>query len=127
MEVTPGDDDFVKPAKIRKPDGKVQEHLYPLELLITHSYESVNRPDETSVADVLAPLALKDQPEEFAKGDYDFYGTDYHEPVVLFPWRIFFFRFVQESFGIYKSAVQNSLDVIGLFLNLDRYIPFLGI
>ena len=48
MEVTPGDDDFVWLAKIRKPDGKVQEqlikHLYSWELLITHSHQAVNSP-----------------------------------------------------------------------------------
>ena len=34
MNVTPGDDDHVRSAKIREPDGKVQgrsiKHLYPL-------------------------------------------------------------------------------------------------
>ena len=42
MEVIPGDDVLVRSAKIRKSDGKVQEHsikhLYPLELSIAHSH-----------------------------------------------------------------------------------------
>ena len=49
MEVISGDDDLVRSAKIRKPDGKAQEDsiklLYPLELLsITHSHLAVIPP-----------------------------------------------------------------------------------
>ena len=61
--VTLGNDDLVRSARIRKTDGKVQEHsikhLYPLELLITHSHQTVITPDENSVSDVLASSRLK--------------------------------------------------------------------
>ena len=43
MEVTPGDDDLVRSAKIKKPDRKVWEHsikhLYSLMLSIPHSHK----------------------------------------------------------------------------------------
>ena len=57
MEVNPGDDDFVRSAKNRKPDGKLQEHS--MVLSITHSRQAVNPPVETSVSDVLAPFHPK--------------------------------------------------------------------
>ena len=48
MEVTPGDDNQVRSAKITKRDGKVQKHsikhLYPLELSINHSHQAVIPP-----------------------------------------------------------------------------------
>ena len=72
MEVTPGDDDLVGSAKIRKPDRKVQEnsikHLYSLMLSIIHSDQAVITSDENSVSNILAlSLAPKDPPEECTK------------------------------------------------------------
>ena len=88
MEVTPGDDDLDRSAKIRKSDGKGHvhsiKHLYPLELSITHSYQAVTPPDENSVSDVLAPSRPKNKPEECTKKIKTLYGIDCHESVVQF-------------------------------------------
>ena len=59
MAVTPGDNDLIRLAKIRKPDAKVQEqlikHLNPLELSITHSHQVVIPSNENSTSDILVP------------------------------------------------------------------------
>ena len=54
IEFAPVNEDLVRLAKIRKSDGKVQEHsIKQLELLFTHSYQAV------SISDVLAPTGPK--------------------------------------------------------------------
>ena len=76
MEVTQGEDDLVRSAKIRKPDGKVQEqsinHLYYLELSITHSHQEVIPPDENSVSDILAPSHPQKSTRGMHKKDKNF-------------------------------------------------------
>ena len=63
MGINPGDDDLVRSAKMRKPNGKMQEHsikqLYPLVLSVTHSHQSVIPSGENLVSDVLAPSRHK--------------------------------------------------------------------
>ena len=76
MEVTLCDNDLVRSAKTRKPDGKVQEHLikhlYPLELSITHSHQAVIPLDENSVSDVLVPSRPKISTRGMHKKDKNF-------------------------------------------------------
>ena len=88
MEVTPGDNDLVWIAKIRKPDGKVPEHsikhLYLLKLSITHSHQAVIATDENSVSYVLAPSRPKRSPRGMHKKIKTLYGIDSHESVILF-------------------------------------------
>ena len=89
MDVTPGDDDLVRSAKIRKPDGKVQEHsikhLYPLELSITHSHQAIIPPThENSVSDVLASSRPKRSTRGMHKKIKTLYGIYSHESFLLF-------------------------------------------